>query len=72
YPDTKPMGFPFDKIGRSITKPGTNMAAVVQNLDEFIPKNSNMATVQVKIIHEDRVSLRGNGAPATVAVITPS
>jgi hypothetical protein len=71
YPDARAMGFPFDRIARSVTKPGTNMATQAQNLDEFIPPNSNMATVQVKIIHQNVVSLRGNGAPSTMAVLSP-
>ena len=42
YPDKKPMGFPFD---RNAIQAGSNRP--VENLDGFIPQNSNMGTVQV-------------------------
>lgn len=48
YPDRKPMGYPFDRLGRS----------GVDSLQQFL--TPNMAVTQCSIVHNDRTVLRGN------------
>ncbi|CAG7818442.1 unnamed protein product [Allacma fusca] len=67
YPDAKPMGFPFDRIGKSTYSSG-NGSGLMDCLEEFIPQNSNIAAIQIMIVNRNTVCLRGNGAPPSMHV----
>jgi len=54
YPDTRPMGYPFDRQPYTVKDYlflFGGYTRVVRDLDEYIRPSSNMATTQVRIIH---------------------
>ncbi|CAG7836276.1 unnamed protein product [Allacma fusca] len=70
YPDTKPMGFPFDR--NPLNNKGANMDSPPDTLKDYILPDSNMKVVEVQINHQPfTVTKRGNGAPDTMPVMPP-
>lgn len=50
YPDSKPMGYPFDRL------PYSTNQGIVSNLDEYVNGIMNMATTQVYHMKQIKLS----------------
>jgi hypothetical protein len=64
YPDTKPMGFPFDRL------PRTEENKTMQFVDDFIIPNSNMGIIPINIFHRNVTVIREGGAPQNMRPVT--
>jgi hypothetical protein len=70
YPDSKPMGFPFDRNAVDLNSKGMNVPPTT--LNEYVIPESNMKAVEVTIVHESRrVEVRKNKATEGMPVKPP-